>query len=126
VISILVDHIRGSFVGLGRDVVILSGFEEAADAILSLPALSVPEGWVAVPREVVEPFIEAVESADDDRVGDHINSWESPVAMELTHGDFRRLHEAALSAPSPRASCAYCGAVRAKPCNDMLCPWAPQ
>lgn len=23
------------------------------------PALSVPEGWVAVPREVVEPFVEA-------------------------------------------------------------------
>src|SRR5690606_18890100 len=47
--------------------VIASGLHEgdaiyaAADAILALPALSVPEGWVAVPREVVEPFARAAD-----------------------------------------------------------------
>jgi hypothetical protein len=86
VITILEDHISGSFEGLDRDVVILSGFEEAADAILSLPIRG--RWWSRSSRLSKAPTMTGL---------------------------------ATTTAP-----CAYCGAVRAKPCNDMLCPWAPQ
>src|SRR5690606_16587480 len=68
VITILEDHMSASFEGLGRGVVTLSGFEEAADAILALPALSVPEGWVVVPREPTEEMLRAGATDNTPRV----------------------------------------------------------
>jgi hypothetical protein len=125
VITILEDHMSASFDGLGRGVVTLSGFEEAADAILALPALSVPEGWVAVPREPTEEMI--AKAREEDGVAE-----DAPASFG---GFYRNIYRAMLSAIPSRpwpidgagntAPCAYCGAVRAKPCNDMLCPWAP-
>jgi len=39
--------------------------------------------------EVLEPFAEAIENADDPRHSATTNVWESPVAIVVTYGDFR-------------------------------------
>jgi len=40
--------------------------------------------------EALKPFAEAMHDAGDDGlIGDHINAWESPMAMSVTYGDFR-------------------------------------
>jgi hypothetical protein len=86
---------------------------DAADAILSLPALSVPEGWVAVPREVAAAEIVRV-----------LDLWHDGSRERKARDIVQAL--AALSAiPSPGTAPCACGAVLAKPCNDMLCPRAP-
>lgn len=41
-------------------------------------------------REGLGPFARAVEDADDKGVRDTVAAWESPMAMAVSYGDFRR------------------------------------
>ena len=72
-----------------------------ADAILSLPALSVPEGWVAVPREVVEGAQHAVSvlqmltEPEAIRSTTVLSVWGQAVAAEA------KLRNALSAIPSP-------------------------
>lgn len=38
----------------------------------------------------LDPFADACESCDEGTVDDHTAAWESPLAMGVTYGDFRR------------------------------------
>ncbi len=44
-------------------------------------------------REALGPFAEAVRDADVERVPNDAAAWESPMAMSVTYGDFRRAAE---------------------------------
>lgn len=46
-----------------------------------------------VAREALGPFAEAVRDADVERAPNDAAAWESPMAMSVTYGDFRRAAE---------------------------------
>ncbi len=58
-----------------------SEYLRAADEILSLPALSVPEGWVAVPREPTVDMVRAGNAALSPWVAPALHSHEAYRAM---------------------------------------------
>lgn len=91
--------------------VIASGMHEgdaiyaATDAILALPALSVPEGWVAVPREVVEPFARAADweerCIDPDYGIARVRPLKDSRRVAVTLGECRAVRAALSAIPSP-------------------------
>lgn len=82
-----------------------SEYLRAADEILSLPALSVPEGWVAVPREVVEPFARAADweerCIDPDYGIARVRPLKDSRRVAVTLGECRAVRAALSAIPSP-------------------------
>jgi hypothetical protein len=64
--------------------------ENAQAALLALEGL----GLVVVPKEALQPFVDAVADADEGTVPDSSAAWESAMAMSVTFGDFRNLARA--------------------------------
>jgi len=69
--------------------------EAIADAILALPALSVPEGWVAVPREVVRALRAAKALCDN------INEFGKITDGEIYDHADEAIRQALSAIPSP-------------------------
>lgn len=63
-------------------------FREAASRVEAL------EDRIKALEGALEPFAQACEDADDDRQRDHCEVWESPLAMSVNYGDFRRARAA--------------------------------
>lgn len=59
----------------------LSALEKERDALKALVGRMV---------EGLEPFAAACEDADEEDIKDGASAWESPMAMSVTYGDFRR------------------------------------
>lgn len=79
--------------------------KSAANRILSLPALSLPEGWVAVPREVVEPFARAADweerCIDPDYGIARVRPLKDSRRVAVTLGECRAVRAALSAIPSP-------------------------
>lgn len=63
------------------------------DKLIMSPDLRLVLSALQEAREALGPFAEAVRDADVERVPNDAAAWESPMAMSVTYGDFRRAAE---------------------------------
>lgn len=100
------DHARGCD---GRHYECTCGYDErlwifARKLREALPALSVPEGWVAVPREVVEPFARAADweerCIDPDYGIARVRPLKDSRRVAVTLGECRAVRAALSAIPS--------------------------